>query len=232
MRTLTPTASTSRDDALLHLGVDPAPERQRQVVLGGGLLGLRQRAGLLAEMAQRRRSCGAASRSTRRTRSRARRARRRQAALARANDGHVVEDARERPRVLGRVVRRRAPHTAPCPRAGRAFTRRGAVARWRSGLERVQPRVRPDQLERLLVPRSVEAQHPDPLRDPGVRRGNEAAVAEREQVLGREETEGGRDAGGRDTRRAEGPGRRPRAAAVQRRRAWRAAPAGRRCTGH
>ena len=71
------------------------------------------------------------------------------------------------------------------------------------GLHRVEARVVADQLEVLLGPRAVEAEHPDPVAELGVVHGDEPAVAEREQVLGREEAEGRGDAR-RDTRGAEG----------------------------
>ena len=58
------------------------------------------------------------------------------------------------------------------------------------GLQRVEARVVADQLEVLLRPRAVEAQHADAVGELGVVDGDEPAVAEREQVLGREEAEG------------------------------------------
>ena len=154
------------DDALLHLGADPAPERQRQV-LGGGLLGLRQRARAPSRGTASRAGGGAASRSTRRRRSRAPASAARDAvALGRADDVHVVDVARRRPPAARRRRRGRARRSAPPPRAGRRSSRRGAAGDAQErGLERVEPRVRPDQLERLLVARAVEAEHPDPLRD-------------------------------------------------------------------
>ena len=68
---------------------------------------------------------------------------------------------------------------------------------------RVEPRVRPDQLEGLLVARAVEAEHPEPLRDLVVPARDEPAVTEREEVLGREEAERRADAGARDAGCAE-----------------------------
>ena len=55
----------------------------------------------------------------------------------------------------------------------------------------------------LLVARAVEAQHPDALGHLVVPAGDEPAVAEREQVLGREEAERRADAGARDAGGAE-----------------------------
>jgi hypothetical protein len=56
-------------------------------------------------------------------------------------------------------------------------------------LHRVQPRVAPDELERRLVARAVEAQHPDLLGQRAVGRRDRAGVAERAEVLRREERE-------------------------------------------
>ena len=53
----------------------------------------------------------------------------------------------------------------------------------------------------------MEAKQADALRELVVVRGDRAAVAEREQVLGREEAEGRGDAGRGDASRAEGLGR-------------------------
>ena len=64
----------------------------------------------------------------------------------------------------------------------------------RRGLDLVEPRVVADVLERLLRLRAVEAEHPDALRELGVSHGDEAAVAEAEEVLRRIEAEGRRDA--------------------------------------
>src|ERR671919_1092039 len=57
------------------------------------------------------------------------------------------------------------------------------------GLDGIQARVRAHELERLLVVRAVEAEHADALGDVIVETGHEAAVSEREEVLGREEAE-------------------------------------------
>src|SRR4051812_28972399 len=53
-----------------------------------------------------------------------------------------------------------------------------------AGLELIQPRVVPDQLEGLLVARAVEAQGADGLGERRVRGGDRAAVAEGAEVLG------------------------------------------------
>ena len=71
------------------------------------------------------------------------------------------------------------------------------------GLDGVEPRVRPDELEGLLVARAVEAQHPHALGDLVVEARHEPAVAEREEVLRREEAERRADAGLRDALGAE-----------------------------
>src|SRR5262249_12248629 len=73
----------------------------------------------------------------------------------------------------------------------------------RSGLELVEPRVVADELEVLLRLRAVEPQEPDPLRQLLVAGRDEPRVAEREQVLGREEAVGRDDAGLPDALRAE-----------------------------
>ena len=73
----------------------------------------------------------------------------------------------------------------------------------RGGLDRIEPRVRPDELECLLVARAVEPELADRVGDARVRAGDEPAVTEREEVLRREEAEGRADAGRRDPRRSE-----------------------------
>src|SRR5207237_2611354 len=57
-------------------------------------------------------------------------------------------------------------------------------------LKLVEPRVRADVRERLLVARAVEPEHSYALGQLLVGRGDESAVTAREQVLGREEAEG------------------------------------------
>ena len=64
------------------------------------------------------------------------------------------------------------------------------------GLHRVEARVVADVHELLLRARPVEPEHAQTVREVGVVDGDEPAVAEREQVLGREEAEGGCDARG------------------------------------
>ena len=73
----------------------------------------------------------------------------------------------------------------------------------RSGLHLVEARVVADELERRLVEGAVEAQHPDALGHLVVAARDEAAVAEGEEVLRREEAEGRADARARDAGRAE-----------------------------
>ena len=121
----------------------------------------------------------------------------------------------------------RAPRSARRPRGGPRSSRqvRQEDAQHR-GLNRVEPAVVADQLELLLRLRAVEAEHPDPLGERGVVDGDEAAVAECEQVLGREEAERRGDAR-RDPGGAEGLARRPRPAAARSGAAPRAAPGGR-----
>src|SRR4029079_511079 len=68
---------------------------------------------------------------------------------------------------------------------------------------RVEPGVRPDELERPLVARAVEAELADGVRDGRVGARYTPAVAEREEVLRRKEAECRADARGRDPRRAE-----------------------------
>jgi hypothetical protein len=63
-----------------------------------------------------------------------------------------------------------------------------------SRLDLVQPRVVADELEPLLVPGTVEAQHPDRLGERLVACRDEASVADAEQVLRREEAECAGDA--------------------------------------
>src|SRR6185437_16863372 len=58
------------------------------------------------------------------------------------------------------------------------------------GLQLVEPRVVADRLEVLLVTRAVEAKQRDPVGELLVGRRDKASIAEREQVLGREEAEG------------------------------------------
>ena len=74
----------------------------------------------------------------------------------------------------------------------------------RGSLDLVEARVRPDVGEALLVLRAVKAEHPNAVRQVLVRRRDEPAVAEREQVLRREEAEGRGDADGGDASGAEG----------------------------
>src|SRR5688500_4041970 len=57
------------------------------------------------------------------------------------------------------------------------------------GLVRIEARVPPDRLEGRLVTRAMEAQDPGLLGGRVVIRGDRAAVAQAEQVLGGEETE-------------------------------------------
>ena len=71
------------------------------------------------------------------------------------------------------------------------------------GLHRVESRVRPDELEGLLVARAVEAQHPHALGDVVVETRDEPAVTQREEVLRREEAERRADARPRDPLGAE-----------------------------
>ena len=75
------------------------------------------------------------------------------------------------------------------------------------GLHGVEAGVRPHQLEGLLVARTVEAEHSHALGDAVVETRHESAVAEREEVLRREEAERRADAGLGDTLRSERLGR-------------------------
>ena len=111
-------------------------------------------------------------------------------ALGAAHDVHVVDGARI---VLGDVDelaetellvarRRLAPGRVPAVQLAEEDAEHG-------GLELVEARVVADQLERLLVARAVEAEQADGLGERRVLGGDEPAVAEREQVLGREEAE-------------------------------------------
>src|SRR5581483_3123241 len=70
-------------------------------------------------------------------------------------------------------------------------------------LHGVESRIVAEVLEGLLLARAVEAEQPDPLGELGVVGGDQAAVAEGEQVLRREEAERRRDAR-RDACGAEG----------------------------
>ena len=125
-------------------------------------------------------------------------------ALGRADDVHVVDVARLVERQvdglaepeLGVARRTLAAAVVPALEVRQEDAQRG-------GLDRVEPRVGADELEGLLVARAVEAEHPHPLGHLVVATGDEAAVAEREEVLGREEAEGGADARARDARGAE-----------------------------
>ena len=74
----------------------------------------------------------------------------------------------------------------------------------RRGLDRVEPRVRTDELERLLVARAVEAELAHTVGDAVVDARDKSAVAQREEVLRREEAERRADARRRRPGRAEG----------------------------
>src|SRR2546423_12417303 len=70
------------------------------------------------------------------------------------------------------------------------------------GLELVEARVVAEQLEVDLVPRAVEAEHPQPFGELRVVGRDEAPVPEREEVLRRIEAKRRRDPGAGDVRRA------------------------------
>src|SRR5207237_9474077 len=74
----------------------------------------------------------------------------------------------------------------------------------RRRLELVEARVVADELEVALVARAVEAEQADPLAELLVGDRDQAAVAERAEVLRRVEGEGRGDAGRRDPLRSEG----------------------------
>ena len=94
-----------------------------------------------------------------------------------------------------------APPSSLAPRAVPARELREEDAQ-RRGLDRVEPGVRPDELEGALVERAVEAQLAHDVRDPPSAR-DETAVLEREEVLRRVEAERRADAGRGDAGRAE-----------------------------
>ena len=174
------------DDALLRLGGDPRPERQREV-LRPRLLGRRQRARLVPEEAQRRleverrrvvgrrRDAGLVERRADRV------------ALARAADEEVVDVARLVLRDLHELAEaelgvaggRGAARLVPA----RELRQEDAQER---GLQLVEPRVVTDEVEVLLVLRAVEREELDALRELVVVRRDEPAVAEAEEVLRRD----------------------------------------------
>ena len=80
-----------------------------------------------------------------------------------------------------------APRGVPAVELGRKSAKRRR-------LELVEARVVADELELLLVARAVEAEQPDAVGERGVVGRDEAAVAEAEEVLRREEAERARDA--------------------------------------
>src|SRR5207302_6907836 len=71
-------------------------------------------------------------------------------------------------------------------------------------LELVEARVVADRLEVLLLARAVKAQERDAVGELLVVRANQAAVPEREDVLGRKEAEGRDDSGTSNALRAKG----------------------------
>ena len=196
-------AATRRDDLLLHVGAEAAPHRQREVVRRRPL-GLGQRAGLVTEIAEgglqvqrghvvgRGGDAGVLQRRCDRR------------ALRGADDVHVVDVARVVERQLDMVAE--AELRVAGGRLPTAVVPPGEVGQkdpQRRGLDGVEPRVRPDQLERLLVARAVEAKHAETLRDLVVADGDEPAVTEREEILRREEAERRADAGACDAGCAE-----------------------------
>src|SRR6185503_17200317 len=89
---------------------------------------------------------------------------------------------------------------APRPVPAREMRKEDAQ---RCRLDRVESGVRPDELEGPLVARAVEAELADGVRDRRIGARDEPAVAEREEVLRREEAERGADARRRDPGRTE-----------------------------
>ena len=126
-------------------------------------------------------------------------------AIGRADDVHVVDVAGARRPAARQRRRGRARRSAPRPRAATRSSRRGAGARSRRNAACIAssrefvPISSNVCLSREPWKRSIRSRSASRV----VGAGDEAAVAEREQVLGREEAEGRADAGGRDPLGAE-----------------------------
>ena len=206
-----------------------APQREREI-LRRGALGLGQRARLVAEVAhrglqverrdvvRRRRDPGLLQRGRDRARGRA---------CGRRTCG-TRGPAR---RAAGRPPRRgRARRSALLPRGGRRSSparcgrKTRSAAAWIASSREFVPTSSKVCLSREPWKRSIRTRSATS----SSRHAIEAAVAEREEVLGREEAEGRADARARDARRRRTPGPHPRSAAARAPRARRAAPAGRR----
>jgi hypothetical protein len=122
----------------------------------------------------------------------------------RADDVQVVDVTRLVGRELDVLAETELRHTWLRLRVGRVPSgeTRQEDAEHR-GLYGVETGVRADELEGPLVAGAVEAEHPHTVRDVVVRARHEPAVAEREEVLRREEAEGRADPGLRDSVGAE-----------------------------
>ncbi len=181
------------DDLRLLLLGDPGPQRQAEI-LARRLLGLREVALGVAEVPQRRLQMQ--RRLVVRGEADPGRLQRRgePVALGRPDAVHVVD--------VARLVDRRLDETGQqlgvargslTPRSIPVLDMPQEDAQERR-LHRIEPRVVADVEELLLRCRAVEAEHPDALRELRVVDGDQAAVAESEEVLRREEAERRRDA--------------------------------------
>ncbi len=195
------------DDALLRLGGDPGPERKREVLLAR-LLGRGQRAGLVAEEAQRRLEVERRRVVRRGSDSRLGERGANPVALARTADEEVVDVTRVILRKLHELAepelrvtgRRRAARLVPA----RELRQEDAQER---GLQLVEAGVVADEVEGRLVARAVEGEELNAVGELLVARRHQPAVAEAEEVLRGVEAERRDRAVLCDARRTEGLGR-------------------------